>query len=493
MCKTSLHSLSYFLLLILSLPSCSTTRNPYPPTNEDHEIEILIGTFRGNEQRNYYGTGDPGGLEIIWKFYLGEGVTVISRAAGSRIWAGAGWTGQALLVKEGSEIFLIQGAYDHHLRKINAANGTEVWKYLFDDVVKGTGSLWYNPYCQDYENSILIFQGSRLGVDNFLDSKHVPSFRSVSYFTGKESWRLDVKWTDSYSRDADGSCLVINDTIYMALENSLLTVINTDPSMTAIKDSMLQPQILKEVPLYTNEDVIAHKNNIVTESSPARLGDHLYIASGSGHVYGYNLLTGEIDWDFYIGSDLDGSVVITSDSCILVPVEKQYIEGNGGVFKLDPSSDPENSVVWFLAVEDTLYEGWEGGVIGTPGINDLYIAEGDPRLSAISALDGFLYIVRHDMADTLKRNPGPDGKTMYPAPTLIQKFEIGPSISSPVITSNKVIAAGYNGIYLFEYDNTANFRSLAHYASAFEASPVIWNNNIYIASRDGYLYCFGTK
>jgi len=85
-------------------------------------VEVLIPTFRGNVERNYYGTGSIDNLETVWEFNLGEGETVISRKLGSRKWKGAGWTGQPLLVKEGRDTFLIQGAYDHHLRKINASN-----------------------------------------------------------------------------------------------------------------------------------------------------------------------------------------------------------------------------------------------------------------------------------------------------------------------------------------------------------------------------------
>jgi len=111
-------------------------------------------------------------------------------------------------------------------------------------------------------------------------------------------WRLDVKWTDSYSRDADGSPLIINDTVYTGLENSLFTVLNPDPDSAVMKDNMLQPYIIQERLLYRKEDVLDHKNNIVTESSPCRLGNHIYISSGSGHVWGYNLKSRELDWDF---------------------------------------------------------------------------------------------------------------------------------------------------------------------------------------------------
>ena len=58
--------------------------------------------------------------------------------------SGAGWTGQPLLYKEDDSLYLIQGAYDHHLKKINARNGELIWQYKFDDVVKGTGTIWHN-------------------------------------------------------------------------------------------------------------------------------------------------------------------------------------------------------------------------------------------------------------------------------------------------------------------------------------------------------------
>ena len=97
------------------------------------DIKILIGTFLGNEKRNYYGNEAPDKLDIIWKHYLGKGETVISRKTGSVIWAGAGWTGQPLLVEENGQLYLIQGAYNHHLIKLNAGDGQVIWQYAFDD------------------------------------------------------------------------------------------------------------------------------------------------------------------------------------------------------------------------------------------------------------------------------------------------------------------------------------------------------------------------
>jgi len=453
-------------------------------------VEVLIPTFRGNVERNYYGTGSIDNLETVWEFNLGEGETVISRKLGSRKWKGAGWTGQPLLVKEGRDTFLIQGAYDHHLRKINASTGEEIWKYKFDDVIKGTGSIWVNRKADSKENALIIMQGSRLGTHHYLDADFVPSFRAVSYFTGKELWRMNVEFTRSYSRDVDASVLMYDDTAYIGLENSVFIAFNPDPAKASIKDSMLQPEIYERHLLYNEQDVKSHGGNLVTESSPALLGNRIYVASGTGHVYGYDLRKREIDWDFYIGSDMDGSVVVTSDSCILVTVEKQYIEGHGGCFKLDPSLNPSASVLWYCPVEDSLYAGWEGGIIGTAGVNDLYV-DSLPRLAVFTAINGYTYLVRHDSIDLKKYVLGPEKKKKYHPPIIIKKIRTGASISSPIITGNRIITCGYDGIHLFRYDKSLNVNKIGFRPFVIEASPIIAEKRLFVPTRGGYLWCLG--
>ncbi len=461
--------------------------------DDDSSTYPIIKTFLGNWQRNYYGENPPDKLDVIWKHYLGKGETVISRNIGTKEWAGAGWTGQPLLVKERNKLFLIQGAYDHHLKKIDAENGSLVWQYKFDDVVKGTGTIWVNKKADSLENKFVILQGSRLGTGHFLDAKHIPSYRAISYYSGKELWRMDQKWTHSYSRDVDGSALILNDTAYLGLENSLFTVFNPDYRKAKIKDGMLQPEIYQEIKLYTMDDVYRHNHNVVTESSPALLKNKIYVASGSGHVFGYNLNTREMDWDFFIGSDMDGSVVVTSDSCILVSVEKQYIKGQGGIFKLNPDKKPQEAVVWYFPTGNNDFAGWEGGVIGSVGINDNYIDESQNHLAAFVGIDEYLHVVNHQKIDSSEKVPGPDSLTVHSTPQLVFKYHTGPSISTPVFVDNKLIVATYWGIYLFEYDQQNNFVLLDKKQGSFESTPIVYNGKIFIASRDGYLYCLGSK
>ncbi|MFC2080327.1 hypothetical protein ACFLRQ_02510 [Bacteroidota bacterium] len=454
--------------------------------NYTDPVEVINGTFLGNWERNYYGDGEPESLDIVWKHNLGEGQTIISRKIGSVDWKGAGWTGQPLMIKEGTDTFLIQGAYDHHLKKIDASNGQLVWQYKFNDVIKGTGTFWHNKSDTAKLNRYVILQGSRLGTHHYFDAKDIYSYRAISYTSGNELWRHNVKMTRSYSRDVDASAIVFKDTAYIGLENSYFTVFNPDPD-SASKDSIyLTPQIYLQSLLYKPEDVIVHGGNLVTEASPSKIGRRIYIASGSGHVWGYNMDTQELEWDFFIGSDIDGSPVVTSDSCLLVSIEKQYINGRGGVIKLDPSKAPEEAVEWFFPVQDTLYYSWEGGIIGSVAITDSY---NDHHYAAFLAIDGNLYVVRHDsvVQDSVV---GFDGMTLYPSPELIFKYELGPSISTPIFTNKRLVACSYNGIHLFSYEGE-DFKFIAKKPYEVESTPFISGKRIYIASRNGNLYCLG--
>jgi hypothetical protein len=90
---------------------------------------------------------------------------------------------------------------------------------------------------------------------------------------------------------------------------------------------------------------------------------------------------------------------------------------------------------------------------------------------------------------------GPDGVTYYQKPKLLFKQYVGASITSPIIVGNKIVACTYEGIFLFEYDKNLKFKLLAQKKGiSFEASPICWNNRIYVVSNTtGLMYCFGEK
>jgi hypothetical protein len=126
------------------------------------EITAINPTYLGGPQRNYYGDRAPNRLDIIWKLDLGSGRTQLRDK--TPLWKGAGWTGQPLIIREGTEKYLVLGAYDHHLRKIRASDGKVIWKYAFDDVIKGTSTFWENTKAKSEEERFVIIQGSRMGI-----------------------------------------------------------------------------------------------------------------------------------------------------------------------------------------------------------------------------------------------------------------------------------------------------------------------------------------
>jgi outer membrane protein assembly factor BamB len=453
-------------------------------------IKIINGTFLGNEKRNFYGDSVGDSLNLIWRVFLGKGTTVVSSANGEEEWAGAGWTGQPLLVYEGKRLMLLQGCFDHHLKKIDAQTGELIWQYAFDDVIKGTGTIWENTLAEDSLNRLVIMQGSRAGAG--LHASEAFSFRAVSYFKGNEIWRMNVPQGPSYSRDCDASALVLGDTAYLGLENASFVKFLPGKTLTDsfANGIIAAPEVLQTLPLSSDRDAALHGGNLVTEASPVRIGNHIYIASGAGHVFGYNLQTQCIDWDFYIGADLDGTPVVTADSCLLVPVEKQYISGCGGVYKINPRRTPQQCIDWYFPTGDAVFSGWKGGVVGSVAVNDAYRNVGDPYLAAFTGIDGKLCVVEWNNIRTDTTVTGPDGTAQLPCPKLVFKTSVGASISTPLFTQNRLVAAGYNGIRLYAYHST-KFEFLDTFTGIFEATPVVHQGRVYVASRDGYLYCLG--
>ena len=258
-----------------------------------NDFEIIVGSFLGDEKRCYYGDKPPSALNLIWKCWLGGAPSIMPyNNTGTNMRYGAGWTGQPLLFRENDNLYLLQGSYDYNLRKIDALNGEVIWKYSFDDAIKGTGTLYYNKKTESEENKLIILQGSRQsGKSNY-------NYREISALNGEELFRMKVERTRSNSRDVDGSALIAGDTAYIGLENGIFKVFNPNDDYAAKNGKFYEPEVFNELNLFNSKDISRIVGNIITESSPALLAGKIYITAGSGYVYGYNIakdkLTGNI-------------------------------------------------------------------------------------------------------------------------------------------------------------------------------------------------------
>lgn len=480
-------------------------------------VRILSGTFLGDAERSSYGPGPaPQTLHLKWKFKIGQGWTRRKTDEKPVLWAGTGWTGQCTLVEDGGKRWLVVGCYDHRLRKIDADTGRVAWSYAFDDVIKGTNTVFVNPRPTSDADRLIVVSGSRRGSSYAVGDPRVAPLRAISFKTGRELWRLPVPKTDNYSQDVDSSPLLIDGALYAPVESGY--VYRIDPSQTTTWGAYRSPVVLGRSPrLYTVLDAMRHPDggsyNVAIEASPARIGDRLFIASGAGHLFGLHLPDLKIVWDFKTGSDLDGTTVVTSDHELLLPVEKQYVKGPGGVFLLDPSKAATAAPVWFFPTQNRGYGEWEGGVIGSVATNESSHPDGKrPRLAAFLSVDGNLYVTALDGLSK-RRVFGPDGTTRYPAPVQVFRDAIGGSISTPVIVGDTIVATSSEKrvrLYRIEYlppdasegsllsapDGSrwrVRVRQTAQFATAgpVESTPLVYGGRVFVGCRDGYLYCLG--
>jgi outer membrane protein assembly factor BamB len=480
---------------------------------------IKISTFLGGALRRSYGIGPaPSRLGLIWKTKLGSGRT--QRKIDNKLvwWAGSGWTGQCTVVRDKGRDYLLIGGYDHNLHKIDALTGKVVWQCAFEDVIKSTNTVIANPHPTGDADRLIVVAGSRRGWDLPVGDPRIAPYRAVSFTTGKELWRLPVPKTANYSQDVDSSGLMYKGVLYIAVEPGY--VYGLDPFTTTKVGDHREPKVLvRSQQLFTAADAKAHPDlgqaNVAIEASPSRIGDTLYIASGSGHLYGLKLPSLEVVWDFRTGSDIDGSTVVGTDGTLLQAIEKEYIKRPGGVFGFDPAKPPAASPLWYFPTLDRGIAEWEAGVVGSVAVNDESNLDGKyPRLASFVSVDGYVRLISRD-GYTSKTTQAPGASTPLKVPVEIFRGYVGAGISTPIIVGVALVAAGYDRkvhLYRITYrassegargalkspsgaywtvtvKETSSFKA----GSAFESTPIVWGGRVYIGCRDGYLYCLGTR
>ncbi len=496
-------------------PSPILTGGPSPTTVAADGDGIKVASFLGGLRRDFSGLDAPKRLGLLWYTRIGSGWTSgkLPKDPPSE-WAGIGWTGQPAVVREGGKTYLLVGGYDHRLHKIDAESGDAVWEARFDDIVKSSPTIIEDPDPAGEDDRFLVLAGSRRGYPLDLDDPDVAPYRAFSLRTGKELWRLPVPQTRCYSRDCDASGLFYDGKLYIGVESGWFYKL--DPFRAEAWGKHRLPVIEAErLLLGTTEDRRRHRRNLVLEASPVLVGQTIFVSSGAGHVYGLRPSDLEVVWDYRTGSDLDGTPVPTADQKLLVTVEKQYIEGHGGVLSLDPSRPPEDAVFWFLPTGDRELSEWKGGVLGSVAVNDSSNRDGSqPALGAVVAVDGYLYVFSQDTL-ARERVKGPNLEKRLRTPVVVAKLWMGGGITTPAFVGDRIVVAGYDEIvhlYRLTYEEaaegdagalpsadgrwwTVSLRETASFTGggAYEASPVVWDGRVYIGSRDGNLYCLGER
>ncbi|MFB6283850.1 MAG: PQQ-binding-like beta-propeller repeat protein [Halobacteria archaeon] len=227
-------------------------------------------------------------------------------------------------------------------------------------------------------------------------------------------------------------------------------------------------------------------------SSPAVMGDNVYVGSSTGKLYKLDSDNGTEIWNFSTGDDVNSSPVVkdgtvyfgsNDDKLYAVDAEtgkEQWNYSTGG----DVESSPKivDRTVYFGSSDRNVYavdaatgtKQWnystEGQVDASPAVNDstVYVASKGHKLYALDAGDG-----------TLDWNFGGS-----------QNFE--PLLSAPAVVEGQVYVGGKDDhLYAVNEDNGNEVWSYQS-SDDIDTSPAVHNGTVYIGLTEGSLTALDT-
>ncbi|MPZ52209.1 MAG: PQQ-binding-like beta-propeller repeat protein [Acidimicrobiia bacterium] len=419
--------------------------------------------FRGNPTRTWYGTGPIPQEEpaVDWRYPETGGLCGDSSVGGeTTTWCGSGWTGQPVVWERPDGVTeVIFGAYDKSIHFLDAETGERTREpFLTGDIIKGSVTL-------DPDGYPILYSGSRDGEFHVIAlDRDVP----------EELWSLPATVVDGiWNDDFDGNAVIIDDILYEGGENGWFFAIRLNRGTDSDGKVVVDPEILDTFPGYTQEMVTELGNNQSIENSVAVFGQTVYFANSGGRVVGMDVSdvsSGETEvvFDYWVGDDVDASIVIDRDGMLYVSVEEERKNERsaevGQLVKLDPSK-PDDPRVWGVRVPGK--GGDDGGLWATPALGD-----------------GVLYAATHP--GDLMAVDTETGEELW-------SDELGwHAWSSPVLVGDTLVVATCTGA-LQAYDITEPTQPEPLWTaqvseSCIESTPAVWKGRMYVGSRDGGFY-----
>lgn len=441
--------------------------------------------FRGNPTRTFFGTG-PVPREApdrLWR-YPNEAMAGLSPVGNEeKWWYGTGWTGQPLThVLDDGRTELIFGAYDKNIHFLDASSGERLRpNYDMGDIIKGTVTL-------DPDGYPLLYAGSR-----------DPRFRILALDGDevREVWSLHAKAVEGmWNDDWDSNPVVVDDMLYVGGENSWWFAIKLNRGYDDEGMVTVNPEIVYQMPAWTDDlfDLLGRQHSV--ENSTAIFDQKAYFATSGGRVVGVDLSdiengNAEVFFDFWMGDDIDSTITIDKEGFVYVVAHADHEKTNntaarrvrevGQLVKLDtsiPVGDPLTSIspiVW--QAEIPAARGQDTGVWATPALHP----------------DGLIFVPTD--SGSLLAIDTDNGLTVW-------EDDIGVNAwSSPAIVDDMLVIAvdcfsDASGIRAYDLTDPLSPEQLWNRPLAtggcIESTPAVWDGNIYVGSRDGFMYAFGS-
>ena len=269
--------------------------------------------------------------------------------------------------------------------------------------------MFQNPSPTGPDDKYIVVAGSRRGYPLKIDDPRVAPLRAVTFGSGKELWRLPVPQTSCYSRDCDGSGFFLDGRFYIGVESGWFYAL--DPLKTQTWTA--QEAAGRSRPSSCCSATSAPRTTRATSCSsrrPSALGKNLYIASGAGHVYGLRRSDLAVVWDYFIGSDLDGTPVPTQQGAAPGAGREAVHQGQGRRCLPRPVQAGRQGDGLVLPDRRTARSGTgpAGSSAPPPSTTSTTATAAYPALCAFNAIDGYLYVVSQDtMSGSTVAGPEP--------------------------------------------------------------------------------------
>lgn len=458
-------------------PPSPTPTEPPPLTPESGPANTTFAgltTFRGNASRSWYGRGPIPRREpsILWRYPVSGSLCMTSATPDDpeKLWCGTGWTGQPnVIVGEGGAIEIRIGAYDGSYHFLDGDTGEEVRPEL------QTGDLAKGSATSDPDGYPLYYGGSR---DNLL--RVIALDRDVPTVL----WSLDSRTSVDnpvWNTDWDGAPLVVGDYLIEGGENSWLHVIRLHRGYDADGLVTVDPELVFTAPGFDDELLRDLGDREVSiENSVAYRDGIVYFANSGGLVQGWDIsdvldggTQGERVFRFWMGDDVDASIVIDDEGFLYVAAELQRFDARsaqvGQLVKLDPSK-PDDPIVWRKVVDEAGKEGL-GGIWATPALwqDTLFVGTNAGDLLALDRMTG---------RERWRIHLG------------------GPVWSSPVPIGDVLLQGDCQGL-LHAYDLSQGVERVPRelwtlrLPGCVESTPAVWKGRIYVGTRGGAIYGVG--
>lgn len=449
-------------------------------------------TFRGNNYRNApsYGTADITAkkLEIAWTHDTGD-----VKAEGS-YWAGAGWTGQPLMVnwpqqtkaamgldpaqvQDKNFVEVLYPVVDGKVYRMDLATGKDT-KPPIDTgfAFKGTGSV-------DPRGYPLLYSG--MGLDQNGDKTGDWQYRIFDLIKNEQvdGW----KGTDpSAPRDwgaFDSSALVnaASDTLMEPGENGLIYKVKLNTTFDAgAKTVSVKPEFTK-----LRYDAGDPKARHGIEGSAAAYRNLMYAPDNDGNIICWDATTMQVVWVFPTGDDTDATIVLedTPDGPFIYTGNEfdKRGEGDGGAKsgpvtfrKIDALTGKE---VWKWQI-DAKYNVVNGGMMATPALG-------------FGEVSDLLFVT---MARTASDKQGDLVALDKKSGQVVWQRTMGAfSWSSPLLIQGKDghvygIQGDSSGLLHLFNPGTGEDYSTLQLEKNIEASPAVYNNMLVVGTYAKKLY-----